>query len=37
MICPYCGSDDLFFDNIIRNYICEECEKIWEIEDLDEK
>ena len=28
MICPHCGSEDLFFDNIMRNYICEDCDRI---------
>lgn len=28
MYCPYCGSNDLFFDPIMRNYICEECDRI---------
>lgn len=30
MKCPYCGSEDLFFDNIMKNYICEECDEIIE-------
>jgi DNA-directed RNA polymerase subunit RPC12/RpoP len=36
MNCPYCGSDDLYFDPIMRNYICEECDKIIEPEELED-
>lgn len=28
MDCPYCGNNDLFFDNIMRNYFCEDCDRI---------
>jgi DNA-directed RNA polymerase subunit RPC12/RpoP len=34
--CPYCGSEDLFFDPIMRNYICEDCDKLFEPDELEE-
>jgi len=36
MNCPYCGGKVLYFDTIMRNYICEDCDKLFEREDLDE-
>lgn len=36
MKCPYCGSEDLFFDSIMRNYICEDCDSIIEREEIDD-
>lgn len=35
MKCPNCGSEDLFYDSIMNNYICEECDSIIEKEDLE--
>jgi transcription initiation factor TFIIIB Brf1 subunit/transcription initiation factor TFIIB len=37
MNCPYCGSDDLYFDPIMRNYICEDCDKLIESEELEDE
>lgn len=37
MNCPYCGSEDLYFDNIMGNYICEDCDKIIEREDFEDE
>jgi len=37
MKCPYCGSEDLFFDNIMRNYICDDCDRIIYDEEIEDE
>jgi len=37
MNCPNCGSNDLYFDPIMENYICEECDRVIELEELEEE
>jgi len=35
--CPECKSDDVFFDPIMHNYICNNCDEIFEGDENEER